>query len=70
MSELIKIDGDVEQRLIKAMEDGEDITEKKWKELEKSSSRYRGSPPGDMEGMDKHPLDPENQRDVTASDSG
>jgi len=64
------LEGVAEQQLINAIEDGKDITEKKRKELQKDSEGRRGGPSGDMEGMDRHPLDPENQQYVTASDSG
>ena len=58
------------QELIKAVEDGVDITEKRLKELEKGSRHGEGGPGGEMEGMDKNPLDPEVQQDVTAVNTG
>lgn len=65
-------DGESEQQLIRAEENGEDITEKKRQDLEKNPGRGRGGNESseNMEGMDKHPLDPEVQPDITAVDSG
>lgn len=63
--------GETESKLIQAIENGIDITEKKRKELEKGSGRGGpGSSSEKMEGMDKIPLDPEVQKDVTAVDTG
>ena len=54
-----------------ALENGEDITEKKRRQQERGSEHpRRGGPGGNMEEMMKHPLDPEFQNDVEASDTG
>ncbi len=64
--------GETVQQLLRATEDGKDITVKKLRELEKNDGKSRGGPPEgtDTEGMQKHPLDPGIQEDVYAVNTG
>ncbi|HAK44319.1 MAG TPA: hypothetical protein DCO79_00120 [Spirochaeta sp.] len=58
-----------ERELILALEDGKDVTEEKRKELAKGRGDSNG-PPGNMEDMQKMPLDPAVQTDVSSFFSG
>jgi len=60
--------GETVSELIRALEDGKDITEQKKKE--NRNNQGRGGPPGESEDYRKSPLDPALQNDVTAFDTG
>ena len=63
--------GESESEMLSAYEDGKDVTEQKRKELENGrGNRGRSGPESEMEGIDKHPLDPEVQNDVSVLDTG
>jgi hypothetical protein len=62
-------DGESVNELIRAIENGKDITEKKKKETSRHGERG-GGPPGNSEDFQKSPLDPDLQDDVSASDTG
>ncbi len=64
------LEGQPETELIKAIENGVDITEKKKEEIEVSGASRNRRSGGDGEEFNKSPLDPDFQNSITAIDSG
>lgn len=62
--------GQPETELIQAVENGEDITEKKIEDIEVSGASRNRRSGGDGEEFNKSPLDPEFQNSINATNSG